>query len=906
MGEPKNNVNGDGNGIALVMITIDRSKQGKTNYLATTLENINRSIPSVPSIAVEWAALFLSTPECSHHLGFANWFDYVNQPETPRNACENAGIALQFGGSIANERGLSWVLFCEDDLDFCGDFIGSVSRWLDDHGNVNDPRSSQYRLFAFGAAYPQVADAARKSPAGSAWHYPYRAFYGTQCFAIRPDDAISLGSYIASNPLIRGVRNPNAYDLMFHDWMDANYPDGAFLASVPSFVQHIGRQSICTGKEITHTFDSWPGREWSYRGRGKVAMSGNVKDTARKRAFIVLGPESSGTRLFTSILIAGGCHGSAEHVQPIDDPDYDISPYENVVWRRSVPHGGQELDMQALIERLNRHEKREITVVVVRRDLDCNAKSQVAWGHSSDYVTACEKVKSSQATIEKAIAFALGDQDKIKVDYDGFVKDPVRAQRALWSLLGLPGGVPVEIRDENKKWHVEKARAEMQKLETELQRIEQHPRVLFVGDSPTVSTGFSLCTRQVCAHLHSLGWDVHVLGLSYFGDPHLYPYPIYPCTNPLDNSRDVYGCERLPKLINAIRPDIVVLLNDPWNVEAYLFNIDRYERINGVKLRNTFKLVAWLAVDGKNTHAHDFNHSSTKPDKSTKYGQLDYLAVWTEFAADELILGGWDGPAPTVIPLAVDGDVFKPVDKAQARTRTLPEKIRALNPFIIGVVGRNQYRKRLDLAIAYFAEWIKCNQIDDAYLYLHCAPTGDKGVDIRSLVKYHGVPGRVILTETCLGVGIDERDMAVVYSSFDLLMTMTQGEGFGLTTLEAMSCGCATMGPDWSGLGSDGGWTKNAMIQVPCTSTALTAPIGGNMYTIGGIADKELAIATLDVMYRDRHLLEGFARAGKELADTLTWDRTVTMFEEMLRGVLGVGAGDADTDVDVNEIEVSA
>lgn len=717
MGEQENsngNSDANANSIALVMITIDRSKHGKTNYLAETMRNLG-------SAGVEWTGLFLSTPECAHYKTFTRWFDAIDIPTACRSACENAGAALIAGGRQALERNLSWVLFCEDDLDFCDDFIGSVSRWLDDYGASED-----YRLFAFGAAYPQIADAALKSPAGSAWVYPYKAFYGTQCFAIRPDDAISLGSYIASNPLIRGVVNPNAYDLMFHDWMSANYPGGAFLASVPSFVQHIGRQSICTGKEITHTFESWPGHEWSYRGRAEKTEQ----------------------------------------------------------WADSTE---QFLDL-----------------------IDATA--------------------------------TLADRK---------------------------------------------------------------PRVLFVGDSPTVSTGFSLCTRQVCAHLHSLGWDVHVLGLSYFGDPHSYPYPIYPCVNALDNSRDVYGCERLPKLINAIRPDIVVLLNDPWNVEAYLFNIDRYERVNGVKLRDSFKLIGWLAVDGCNASAHDFNHTLTKPDKTTKYGQLDYLVVWTQFAADELIRGGWDGPTPTIIPLAVDGTVFKLVDKQLARQRTLPEKIRSLNPFVIGVVGRNQYRKRLDLAIAYFAEWIKRNHIDDAYLYLHCAPTGDKGVDIRSLVKYHGIAGRVILTETCLGVGIDERDMAVVYSSFDLLMTMTQGEGFGLTTLEAMSCGCATMGPDWSGLGKRGGWTNGAMIQIPCTSTALTAPIGGNMYTIGGIADREQAIATLDVMYRDRHLLEGFARAGKELASTLTWDRTVTMFEEMLRKALGESEGESESNVS-RKVEASA
>jgi len=250
--------------IAVVMITVDRTSRGKKDYLAETLKNLRRSGMLRSDRWNTFTVFDSGSP--------SDWpmFSYMKQLGITvshasvggRLACQNAGHALILGGL----SGAPWVLFLEDDLDFCADFLGSVGRFLDKYGS--DERNERYRLYSFGAAYDQVTQAARNG--ADCWPYPIDAFYGTQCFAIRATDAVSLGNYISTNPPIGGrggVVNPNAYDLMFHDWAKNLYPGNCFLASASSFVQHIGRESICTGKEETHQFESWPGREWSYQPR---------------------------------------------------------------------------------------------------------------------------------------------------------------------------------------------------------------------------------------------------------------------------------------------------------------------------------------------------------------------------------------------------------------------------------------------------------------------------------------------------------------------------------------------------------------------------------------------------------------------------------------------------------------
>jgi len=201
--------------------------------------------------------------------------------------------------------------------------------------------------------------------------------------------------------------------------------------------------------------------------------------------------------------------------------------------------------------------------------------------------------------------------------------------------------------------------------------------------------------------------------------------------------------------------------------------------------------------------------------------------------------------------------------------------------FVVGVVGRNQVRKRIDLSIRYFAKWLETLSAEErelCYLYLHVAPTGEQAVNIRALISYYGLKGRVLAFEPQPGQGVSDEEMALIYSSLDVYLTTTQGEGFGLPALEAMACGCPVIVPDWSGLGC---WTKDAAIKIPCTSFAMNAPQNQNPHTIGGIPDEVEVVGSLRDLYkaRDEDKVGAFLAAevtrlkskGLELANALSW-----------------------------------
>lgn len=128
-----------------------------------------------------------------------------------------------------------------------------------------------------------------------------------------------------------------------------------------------------------------------------------------------------------------------------------------------------------------------------------------------------------------------------------------------------------------------------------------------------------------------------------------------------------------------------------------------------------------------------------------------------------------------------------------------------------GLVHRKAYNENL-LAFSIFAK-----KHPDALLYLHTDVTGSGiGWNLFELLKALGVPPNQILVVNPVEYryGSKVEDLSAYYSAMDVLLATSMGEGFGVPTVEAQSCGTRVIASNWAAskdLVSNDGWLINGL-----------------------------------------------------------------------------------------------
>lgn len=167
-----------------------------------------------------------------------------------------------------------------------------------------------------------------------------------------------------------------------------------------------------------------------------------------KRAFLVVGPESSGTRLVTRLLIDAGCHGSDKHFgQPFDSGIPDAPP-DLAVWRRSVPHNHRWPNITRMVNLL-RNRGYSVQMIVTTRDWYAMIQSQVKAGHVTNMHHAYANLQRAYTHI-----FSNSNVEYIILSYENLVQRPKEAIAALFHLINLEPPEKIEyIYDGNAKWY---------------------------------------------------------------------------------------------------------------------------------------------------------------------------------------------------------------------------------------------------------------------------------------------------------------------------------------------------------------------------------------------------------------------------------------------------------------------
>jgi glycosyltransferase involved in cell wall biosynthesis len=157
---------------------------------------------------------------------------------------------------------------------------------------------------------------------------------------------------------------------------------------------------------------------------------------------------------------------------------------------------------------------------------------------------------------------------------------------------------------------------------------------------------------------------------------------------------------------------------------------------------------------------------------------------------------------PLYVPHGIDTSLYKPVPKAQAREEAgVPQ-----DAFLVGMVAANKgrpSRKGFSQGLQAFAKLAAKHE--NAYLYMHTMMQRGlaDGEDLPALLEACGIPQERVLIADQYRVLHDpysHQSMAKIYSTLDVLLNPAMGEGFGITVLEAQSCGVPVIVTDFTAM----------------------------------------------------------------------------------------------------------
>lgn len=301
--------------------------------------------------------------------------------------------------------------------------------------------------------------------------------------------------------------------------------------------------------------------------------------------------------------------------------------------------------------------------------------------------------------------------------------------------------------------------------------------ILWSSNAPWLPSGYGNQTRLTLPQLRQLGHTVALHAWCGFGGGAIQidGMEVY------GGGAHPYGVDTLvPHAVDA-RADIAITLIDAWVYNGAQFGSVRW--------------VPYFPIDSEPVSPNVVNAVKAAYER----------IVYSRFACEQMEECGL---SYFYVPHMIDTDMYYPEDAPRWREHAgIPA-----DAFVVAMVAANKgwpSRKSIPQCIEAFARFRETHE--DAILYLHMdqtAPPNLGGVDVPGMIvamrnkypKSEMDKAVRISSQYQLGRGYPPNYMRSMYSSIDVLLNPSMGEGFGLPIVEAQACGCPVIVGDWTSM----------------------------------------------------------------------------------------------------------
>ena len=294
-------------------------------------------------------------------------------------------------------------------------------------------------------------------------------------------------------------------------------------------------------------------------------------------------------------------------------------------------------------------------------------------------------------------------------------------------------------------------------------------KVLVLSDHPMSPSGVGSQTKYVMQALLDTGkFSVVCLGgaikhMDYTPtqvEPYGEDFVIYPV--------DGYGTHEIVRsIMRTARPDVVWMMTDPrfW---TWLWEIEH-------EVRPLAPIVYYHVWD--NYPYPTFN--------KLHYESCDHIATISK-VTDDIVKTVAPSVDSTYLPHAVDSNIFRKLDEKDI------EEFRkehfsgvSKDKFVFFWNNRNARRKQSGSLIYWFKDFLDQVGHDKACLLMHTDVHDPNGQDLVAIIKELGLTDKQVLFSQ---QKVPPEILSMIYNMVDCTINISDAEGFGLATLESLSC----------------------------------------------------------------------------------------------------------------------
>lgn len=323
-------------------------------------------------------------------------------------------------------------------------------------------------------------------------------------------------------------------------------------------------------------------------------------------------------------------------------------------------------------------------------------------------------------------------------------------------------------------------------------KVKPKTKILFFATHPLLGTGYAKIISTLTNYLaDNDSYEIHQFAFqknkdASISDRKINDKIIIHDARELDPESPLgFGDDAIEPVVEEVEPDIIIIYNDIAVVTATLERVkkalEKIETKNGKRC----KVGSYLDLVYKFENPMLLNILNLNLDFV-----ITFANTWKKHLIEDY---KYDENKIFVLEHGIDKTITK-IETLNAK------KLAGLNEdiFLVSNLNRNSYRKNIDLTIGGFLQFIKENKLDkNLKLFLGCHHATRDGYDIFKIVdsecrRLKLNPEEIVNNHLMLSDKAGshtDHEINIITNMSDCCMNTCNGEGFGLTTLEASSIG---------------------------------------------------------------------------------------------------------------------